>query len=128
MKRLFAILLLAVVAASAADWVEYGRATDGMLAFYDKNSVQYSAGPGSEEHVTVWAKDVDSDGSYTISHWQLARTARMHRILTFAGYTANGQTRNSSTVPGPWVEIIPDTIGEGLYNVLFKPRDSSKKP
>jgi hypothetical protein len=114
------------VAASAADWIYYGRSKGGTISYYDRESVQYFVSD-SEEYVTVWTKAIEPEGGSFIVRFQLARNAHMLRMLSAIYYAANGKQDSSSQGAGTWIEIFPESTGEALYNALFKARDRGKK-
>ena len=55
------LIAMGSVAASAADWIYYGRSKGGTISYYDRESVQYFVSD-SEEYVTVWTKAIEPEG------------------------------------------------------------------
>jgi tetratricopeptide (TPR) repeat protein len=69
--------------------------------------------------VRLWIKETraasDADGPYELRQFELNCGARQIRNLSFANYDASGNLVGSRE-GGRWASIIPNTIGESLYN------------
>jgi hypothetical protein len=71
-------------------------------------------------------KDANSDETIRMLRIQMERTTKRIRTLSYARYDASGKLLSASSEPAAWCDIIPDTIGEDLYNYLFPPKQQGK--
>jgi tetratricopeptide (TPR) repeat protein len=100
--------------ANAIDrWREIGQ-TAGTRSYIDMKTLEYP-----RNNSKVWIKQTraatDADGPYALRQLELNCGARQIRTLSFANYDESGslvRTREG----GPWASILPDTIGETLFN------------
>jgi tetratricopeptide (TPR) repeat protein len=66
--------------------------------------------------VNLWIKEVRGDnGPYSIEQIELNCRARQLRMITFTGYDASGNLTGSRRGDN-WTSIVPDTLGENLYD------------
>jgi tetratricopeptide (TPR) repeat protein len=74
---------------------------------------------GRTDSVKLWIKQArgqnDDDGPYELSRFELNCGARQIRTLSIANYDATGGLVGSRE-GGRWASIVPDTVGETLYN------------
>jgi tetratricopeptide (TPR) repeat protein len=95
-------------------WREIGQLVDGRT-FIDMKTFD----DARNSSVKVWMKQSraasDADGPYELRQFELNCGARQIRTLSFANYDASGNLVGSRE-GGRWASIIPDTVGETLYN------------
>jgi hypothetical protein len=70
---------------------------------------------GRRQAVSLWIKEVrGDDGPYSLEQFELNCGARQLRVISSAGYDADGNFTGSH--PGSnWTSIFPETLGESLY-------------
>jgi tetratricopeptide (TPR) repeat protein len=92
-------------------WRALGRTADQEDYFLDaKSAVFPSDGP-----VQLWVKFVGKKETQTVENELDCKTRRTNRASVVT-YDSNGTLLTSSEVSSGWQRIIPDTIGEQLYN------------
>jgi hypothetical protein len=117
-RRISVLLILsAVLMARSHDWVKMGETALG-AAYYDCNSLQYK----SHDYASLWVKIDIKDGDTMTAHWQFHRPTRRMRVL--AGITSgqDGRVLHSTTEPDEWREVIPGSLVERAFYVLFPER------
>jgi hypothetical protein len=129
MKTILTLITIAAALAgglSAADrWTEVADATNGDRFFLDYQSIEYHlASP--DDRATVWEKTTQSSGKSNLDHLELNRTTKSFRILSFVEYGSDGNVLRTIYSPGTWVEVIPDSISEMIFNVIFPPAKGAK--
>jgi tetratricopeptide (TPR) repeat protein len=92
-------------------WRLIGASTDGALYFLDVKTADFP----SLGTARMWIKTSTKRGSET-SEYQLECKARRLRTASFVRYDPNGKVLNSSDATTDWLAIIPDSVGERLYN------------
>jgi len=92
-------------------WRTLGRTADQEDYFLDVKSAEFPKdGP-----VRIWLKFVGKKQTQTVENELDCKTRRMNRA-SIVTYDSNGTVVTSSEVSSGWQRIIPDTIGEQLYN------------
>lgn len=108
----FLILFNQTLTAQNNRWEYIGTNTDGIIFYIDKTTIERSG-----REVRLWEKSVFPDGSYQInlSRWQCSE--RTNILVTSNIYTPQGSL--ISTKKGKnWNGIIPDSIGEAIYEAV----------
>ncbi len=119
MKKIL-IALLAFISFScpvfASDWVYLGKNRDGQLIYLDKDSVIESYG-----EVAGWQKNVKSDGSWVLYRVSVQERNQSIAITSCVVYDAEGNVVDQYTSPIPiYNPVVPDSVGEGVYNFLVE--------
>jgi tetratricopeptide (TPR) repeat protein len=92
-------------------WRELGQSAGGEDFYLDVKSVEFSVdGP-----VHLWIKTIGKKETQIIAYEMDCKSRRMNNTSTVT-YDSKGKIVNSSEVSVGWQRIIPDTIGEKLYN------------
>jgi hypothetical protein len=92
-------------------WRTFGRTADHEDYFLDVKSTEFPKdGP-----VRVWLKFVGKKETQIVENELDCKTRRMNRA-SIVTYDSTGAVLTSSEVSSGWQKIIPDTIGEQLYN------------
>jgi hypothetical protein len=127
MKRLLLILTLATNAhAQAAPdhrWmlVTHIRSYDKFKAtvYLDsKTALIYSK--EDNPYVTFWYRTLPKANGYSLVHFAISRDSKQCRILAIVVYDASNHiTEHHMVEDNPWVDIVPDSITEALYNRFF---------
>jgi hypothetical protein len=94
-------------------WREVGQTAEGrdyidMKTFDDAR----------RDSVRFWIKqrgENESDGAYTLLHFELNCTAERLRTLSIAKYGLAGELL-ANREGGKWETIVPDTVGESLHD------------
>jgi tetratricopeptide (TPR) repeat protein len=98
-------------AVSTDRWRALGRTTDQEDYFLDAKSAEFpSDGP-----VRLWVKFVGKKETQIVEHELDCKMRRLNRA-SIVTYDSNGTLLTSSETSSGWQRIIPDTIGEQLYN------------
>jgi hypothetical protein len=113
-KALF-LLVCFLPLAHASDWVEVCRTAKDEPVYIDRSSVRVNG-----DTATVWQKVANKDGSEYRFHAEFLRAARKSRYLSSVTYDADGNVVKTTSDPSPWIDIIPDSVGEDVYNVVFE--------
>jgi hypothetical protein len=92
-------------------WRALGRSTDGEDYYLDVKSVEFSA----NEPIRLWIKTVGKKETETLAYEMDCKGRRMN-TTSIVVYDPKGKVVNSSDVGSGWQRIVPDTIGEQLYN------------
>lgn len=96
---------------STERWRALGRTADQEDYFLDAKSAEFpSDGP-----VRLWVKMAGKRQTQTVEYELDCKTKRMNGASTVA-YDSSGKILSSSEVGSGWQRIIPDTIGEQIYN------------
>jgi len=100
-----------IFADSTDRWRTLGRSADGEDFYLDVKSVEFSVdGP-----VRLWIKTIGKKETQIIAYEMDCKARRMNNTSTVT-YDSKGKIVNSSAGSPGWQRIIPDTIGEKLYN------------
>lgn len=92
-------------------WRTLGRTADQEDYFLDAKSAEFpNNGP-----VHLWVKIVGKKETQTIEYELDCKTRRMNGTSTVT-YDFSGKVLSSSEVSSGWQRVIPDTIGEQIYN------------
>jgi tetratricopeptide (TPR) repeat protein len=98
-------------AESTDRWRILGRSTDAEEYYVDVKSVEFSAvGP-----VRLWIKTIGKKETQTVA-FEMDCKAKLMNSTSSVTYDSNGKTLNTSEVSSGWQRIVPDTIGERLYD------------
>jgi tetratricopeptide (TPR) repeat protein len=92
-------------------WRTLGRTADQEDYFLDVKSAEF---PG-DGPVRIWLKFVGKKETQTVENELDCNAKRMKRA-SIVTYDSNGTVLTSSEVSSGWQGIVPDTIGEQLYN------------
>lgn len=96
---------------STERWRVLGRTANQEHYLLDAKSAEFpSDGP-----IRLWLKMVGKKETRTVEYELDCKTRRMNVASTVA-YDSGGNVLNSSDVSTGWQRIIPDTIGEQIYN------------
>jgi hypothetical protein len=89
--------------------------------YLDTATVVYFRRVGDLEYVTAWVKIEKPAGDYQIERYNLTNQRRILRV-SWAHYTPAGVPTGSGNngAPNEWTDIFPQSIGEKLYDRLFK--------
>jgi len=92
-------------------WRALGRTADQKDYFLDVKSAEFpSDGP-----VRIWMKFVGKNETQTVENELDCKARRMNRT-SLVTYDSDGTVLTSSEMSSGWQQIVPDTIGEQLYN------------
>jgi tetratricopeptide (TPR) repeat protein len=95
-------------------WREISQAAN-LRSYIDMRTFEYARG----DAIKIWIKQApgssDDIGPYSLQQFELNCSARQIRTVSFADYGASGEL-TSSREGGRWGSVIPDTLGETLYN------------
>jgi tetratricopeptide (TPR) repeat protein len=92
-------------------WRMLGRSSDGEDYYLDVKSVEFSgSGP-----VRLWIKTTGKKQTETVAY-EIDCKARLMTNTSTVVYDSNGKVLNTSELSSGWQRIVPDTIGEQLYN------------
>jgi hypothetical protein len=130
-KRILTLCVLtaALVAAQPAErwthWFTAGGEGNTTLYYYlDASSLRYRASKSTNvpnDYASIWTKVVtQSSGVFHLDHIEQHYATRHQRILSWAEYDAKGNPISSSSTPGAWNDIVPDSVADGLFHRLWK--------
>jgi tetratricopeptide (TPR) repeat protein len=92
-------------------WRELGKTADQEDYFLDAKSAEFpSDGP-----VRLWIKMVGKKETQTVQYELDCKARRINGASTVT-YDSKGNVLSSSEVSSAWQRVIPDTIGEHIYN------------
>jgi tetratricopeptide (TPR) repeat protein len=92
-------------------WRILGRSDDGGDYYLDVKSAEFSGfGP-----VRLWIKTVGKKKTETVSY-EIDCKARLMQNTSTIVYDSKGEVLNTSELSSGWHRIVPDSIGEQLYN------------
>lgn len=117
-----AILLTSPMVSYAAEWAYITSSKDNHKYYIDKQSYKYD----KTTHIaTFWRQDkyIKSDGSSYVTHkvlQQIDCVNQKSRSLNSVKYTYNGSVLSSYDKPSSYSIIVPDTIGEALWESACK--------
>jgi len=98
--------------AEATDrWRPLGTSADGEQFYLDVKSFE----SGTNGPVRLWIKTVGKKETDTLAYEMDCKAARMNNTATTA-YDSSGKLVKTSEASSGWQRIIPDTIGEKLFN------------
>ena len=92
-------------------WRALGRTADQADYFLDAKSAEFP----SDGSVHLWVKMVGKKETQTVEYELDCKTRRISRASTVT-YDSNGKLLSSSEVSSGWQRVIPDTIGEQIFN------------
>jgi len=92
-------------------WRKLGRSGDGRDYYLDVRSAEF---PESQP-MRLWIKMTGKKGSETLAYEINCRT-RLIDNTSMVAYDPSGTVVNTSELSGGWQSIVPDSIGEQLYN------------
>jgi tetratricopeptide (TPR) repeat protein len=73
------------------------------------------------EAVTIWVKQArDENSPYSVQQFELNCGARRIHMISSASYDDTGNLTGSHEGGGGWAAIVPDTLGETLYDGVCK--------
>jgi|SRR5215471_1697952 len=124
MKRFFTLIIFAALFMAAAwaetHWTLFSEGVRGTKLYLDYQTIRRETRDG----VMVWTKYDKSAGDYWIEHEQFYRPTKQDRVLSWYHYAANGELIDGSSTPLPWIDVIPESLSEGLFDTLF-PRQTT---
>ena len=91
--------------------IKHGRSGDGRDYYLDVKSAEF---PESQP-MQLWIKMTGKKGSKTLAYEINCRT-RLIDNTSMVAYDPSGTVMNTSELSGGWQSIVPDSIGEQLYN------------
>ena len=119
MKRIFTLIIFAAVFTAViwaeTHWTLFSEGASGTKLYLDYQTIRQE----TRDSVTVWTKYDKPAGDYWIDHEQFYRPTKQGRILSGYHYAANGELIDGSSTPLPWIDVIPGSLGEGLFDKLF---------
>lgn len=96
---------------STERWRALGRTANQEDYFLDAKSAEFpSDGP-----VRLWVKSAGKKETHTVEYELDCKTRHMN-VASTVTYDSNGTVLTRSEVSSGWQRIIPDTIGEQIYN------------
>lgn len=139
MKKLFILLcmLLSIGFTSfASSWYWIGADSTGNQWYVDNENVythwitsremsenlydyQHGLSPMYHTYKVVWIKINNTDGTYAKQRIKVMRNKKME-LLSYVNYDSDGSVIDADTISFPEeADIIPDTMGEALYELIF---------
>ena|SRR5215813_3178690 len=128
MKRAIILLILVAGGLGAADrWKLYAYSQDQppFIYYYDSETLRYrgtSREPNCNCDAVVWTKTMNPNGTYRMARWELHRPSNMMRRLEAVEYNASGDVTDAKPEPSEWTELVPESVGELLFNAIFPGR------
>ncbi|WP_075572275.1 hypothetical protein [Megasphaera coli] len=99
----------------AANWYWVGAAQNGSQYFIDNASVIKNS-----KAAIVLGKIVHPDGSYSLQYSIYTHLYKKWALLSAAEYDKNGNCTYSYSYSYPdWQPIIPDSMGEAVYESIY---------
>jgi tetratricopeptide (TPR) repeat protein len=92
-------------------WREIGKTADGEAFFLDVKTADFASAGVAH----LWIKTAGKKESQTVAY-ELDCKGRRMNTTSSATYDSNGNVLNSSEAISGWHGVIPDTIGEQIYN------------
>jgi hypothetical protein len=114
-----------------ADWKLY-NSNEQFVASHDAQSITHPSKDivrlwtrfdYTEKGVLGWVKNLGKkyeNLSYVKGLWEINCLEKMRRILSMTDYDNKGNVIHSTSSPDEWKFIIPETMGESLYNEVCK--------
>jgi len=100
---------------TAANWIPVSKRW-----YLDPATVRYQINPsGTRDSVTMRTKIFNDDGTYSIERFQINRRTRKWRTLSWRLYRTDGTVSDSSDSASTWIEIIPESNCDVLFQGLF---------
>ena len=128
------VLMLISSVGYGADWKYFDTGGDGNTYFYDTQSISRE-----QDTVRVWVKFVLSDEtkkeyiknfpktpgmektSYTKDRWEINCSKNIKRVLSSVWCDTEGNIIMDKDYPNyPFSEVIPESIGAGLVEIICK--------
>lgn len=109
------LLLIGAQSASASEWVEVLKDSEGMVCSIDRDSIQAK---DIGDVVVVWIQITSTDKSYCKDLLEFNFSDRIYRCVARYEYNSRNKITESYTAPGNWNHIIPDSIAEYIYLYL----------
>ena len=123
MKRIFSIMILATVAVGISQASDWRVVSHNGKVLVDINSVElYPKHSATPEYASVWEKILDTDGTYLLARMGLRASTHQYKILAGYRYNADGEITWRMTEPDSWTDILPDSVADTLYQLLFNSR------
>jgi hypothetical protein len=97
---------------------QYVGTTRVDTVYIDRETVTYRPAD-SPDYVVVWVDFVSKDGGYMLAHYQYHRSDRHMRVLSAVSYDADGRIVNSGYTSTGWTAVVPGSVAEGSFYVLF---------
>lgn len=92
-------------------WRALGRTGDGEDYFLDAKSTEFP----DDGAVRLWVKMAGKKETRTVEYELDCKTRRLN-VASTVTYDSSGKALTSSEVSSGWQRVIPDTIGERIYN------------
>lgn len=120
-KNIYLILccLFFGLSASAANWIEIEN-----KVYLDLSTWEYKNG-----YSNVWVKLLNTGEWkpinnqrvwYDIQRWQIDCTNHRLKINSSVTYGLKKQVLDSANIGSLWLNIVPDSVGESVYNYVCK--------
>lgn len=122
-KIIFIALLLTSVLGMAANWVYLGTA-QGRKYYYDSNNISGRT-IGDEGHWT-WVKIIYPNlwtiggKDFNVKHEQWVFDCNGYVRIDDEFYYYNKTLVHQNTGEGKWASVVPDSMGEGLKNLVCR--------
>src|ERR1035437_722925 len=101
-----------IFASGLERWRRLGSSPGGEQHYIDVKTAEFTNSAPSR----LWLKTVKKDESYTVQAYELdCKGGRINATSTVL-YSPNDEVVNSSEISGGWQRIVPETLGEQLYN------------
>lgn len=133
MKKIIALFffLVAPVTSFASSWnIFWTVNSNSSVYFFDADSIQREPG-----QVMIWIKGVrkelpDADGAWaTAIRYRIDCKKKTYQALSVSDYNSSNEFIKSYPKIGPVTTPAPDSVGEGIINVVCQnsfPNDKSK--
>lgn len=93
-------------------WRLLGSSAGGEQYYLDVKTVEFSR----NDPARFWLKTVNKNESYLVQSHEINCKGRRLNVTSRVLYSPNGQVVNSSDTSSGWQRIIPESLGEKLYN------------
>jgi len=101
-----------IFAGSVDRWRALGSSPNGTQYYIDVKTVEFSGSSPAR----LWLKTVNKNESYIVQSYEVDCKGRRLDVTSTVVYSPNDEVVNSSEVSGGWQRIVPQSIGEQLYD------------
>jgi hypothetical protein len=119
MKKILALILLAVSLSAQARWIQFDDDKTGTIKYYyDNETVAWDNNNGLVQ--IAWIKGENPDKTKNVMRIETHCPGRFYRIVVGNTYNSQGQVINGMayTPDQSWNPIIPGTVGDTIYKKL----------
>jgi hypothetical protein len=93
-------------------WRLVGTSADGEELYLDVRTAEFA----NNEHARLWLKTVSKAPTHTVEAYEVECKLRRINRTAFVVYDANDKVLRSSDTSSGWQGIVPESMGERLYN------------